>query len=202
MLNQFRVPFVKMWSPSFVPKPDDWGDHIDVVGAFFVDQSSGKDKASSFTPPQRLVQWLASGEAPVFIGFGSMVIEDTQALAGIIVAAAEKVGCRIIVQSSWSTMNGITSVEDADEGVLERKVVGIGRIPHDWLMPQMCAVVHHGGAGTVAAGLRAGKPTFVCPFFGDQFFWVRRCACTCDDAVPFMTRNPIQPMYVCVTGWL
>jgi sterol 3beta-glucosyltransferase len=43
--------------------------------------------------------------------------------------------------------------------------------PHDWLFPRVSAVVHHGGAGTTAAGLRAGRPTVVCPFVGDQPFW-------------------------------
>jgi hypothetical protein len=68
-------------------------------------------------------------------------------------------------QSSWSALDGLSSEPQA-------RVFGLGPCPHDWLMPQMAAVVHHGGAGTVAAGLRFGKPTFVVPFFGDQHFWV------------------------------
>ena len=68
-------------------------------------------------------------------------------------------------QSSWSALNGLSSEP-------QTRVFGLGPCPHDWLMPQMAAVVHHGGAGTVAAGLRFGKPTFVVPFFGDQHFWV------------------------------
>lgn len=48
------------------------------------------------------------------------------------------------------------------------------RAPHGWLFPRMAAVVHHGGAGTTAAGLLAGRPTVVCPFFADQPFWGQR----------------------------
>ena len=50
----------------------------------------------------------------------------------------------------------------------------IEAVPHDWLFERVTAVVHHGGAGTTAAGLRAGKPTVICPFMGDQPFWGRR----------------------------
>lgn len=58
--------------------------------------------------------------------------------------------------------------------VLPEGVYGLESVPHDWLFPRVAAVVHHGGAGTTAAGLRAGKPSVLCPFYGDQAFWARR----------------------------
>merc|ERR1711920_34420 len=81
-----------------------------------------------------------------------------------IVAAAKATESRVLIQSSWSDMND-RSVEIPDN------VFFLGNCPHDWLMPRMSAVVHHGGAGTLAAGLFAAKPTMVVPFCGDQFFW-------------------------------
>lgn len=95
------------------------------------------------------------------VGFGSMVIEDPKALARMIMAAADGTGVRVLVQSNWSKIEVGSHPSCFD----------VGPCPHDWLLPQVGAVVHHGGAGTTAAGLRYGKPTLVCPFFGDQYFW-------------------------------
>lgn len=60
--------------------------------------------------------------------------------------------------------------------VLADTVFRVDSIPHAWLFPRVAAVVHHGGAGTTAAGLRAGVPSIVIPFFGDQPFWGQRLA--------------------------
>ena len=153
-----KLPFSAMWSPAFVPKPDDWPDQCAVVGTFVVDQK----KSFDVTPFTATDEWLKAGEKPIFIGFGSMVIQDTSKLEEIIKAAAHKTGRRVIVQSSWSKMD----VEDGSD-ILRN----IGPCPHDWLLPLCSAVIHHGGAGTTAAGLRFGLPTLVCPFFADQFMW-------------------------------
>jgi len=157
VLNDKMVPFVKMWSPSLVPKPEDWGENVDVVGNFFL------HTASEYTPPRDLEAFLAEGSAPIFVGFGSMMIEDTAGLTKLIISAAEQTSARVVIQSSWSELR--------PEGGLPEGIFCLGPAPHDWLLPRMAAVVHHGGAGTVAAGLQCGRPTFVCPFFGDQHFW-------------------------------
>ena len=99
------------------------------------------------------------------------VIERPAELLETVVGAALATGMRVILQSGWTTFE--TARDD-----LPPHVHIVGNCPHDWLFLRVAAVVHHGGAGTVAAGLRAGKPTLVCPFFGDQFFWgamVARC---------------------------
>ena len=158
LLSRLQVPFSYMWSPSFVPKPADWPAYVEVVGAFTAGAGApGIDER----PYAALLEWLRGGAAPVFVGFGSMVISDTAALSKLIVAAARASGQRVLVQSGWSKMD----VGD------EPLCFDVGPVSHDWLLPQVAAVVHHGGAGTTAAGLRYGKPTLVCPFFGDQFFW-------------------------------
>jgi sterol 3beta-glucosyltransferase len=151
-----NVPFSAMWSPSFVPKPDDWPEQCRVVGTFAQDQK----KACIIDETQfaDLIEWLKQGEKPVFIGFGSMVIKDTSRLETIIMEAARATNTRIVVQSSWSKMD-VSS---------EPLCHNVGPVAHDWLLPQCCAVVHHGGAGTTAAGLRYGLPNFICPFFGGK----------------------------------
>ena len=108
-----------------------------------------------------VIQWLKEGDSPIFIGFGSMVIKDTSLLSNIIMESARAANARVIVQSNWSKLNV------SEEPLCK----DIGPAPHDWLLPQCCAVIHHGGAGTTAAGLRYGLPTLVCPFFADQFMW-------------------------------
>mmetsp|Transcript_15767 Transcript_15767/g.24524 ORF Transcript_15767/g.24524 Transcript_15767/m.24524 type:complete len:798 (-) Transcript_15767:111-2504(-) len=159
LIPNSRIPFSAMWSPSFVPKPEDWPDHCRVVGTFFAPQ--GAQKELDTTPFADVIDWLAAGTPPVFMGFGSMVIEDTAKLEKMIMAAAKKSGTRVLVQSSWSKL-------DVSK---EPLCFNIGPAPHDWLLPQTAAVIHHGGAGTTAAGLRFGLPTFICPFFADQFMW-------------------------------
>ena len=74
------------------------GDHIDIVGNFFVDQSSGKEGKPPYQPPDDLKKWLEAGEPPVFVGFGSMVIADTASLVEMILSAAEETGARVLVQ--------------------------------------------------------------------------------------------------------
>lgn len=158
LVTSSKIPFSAMWSPAFVPKPPDWPPQVEVVGTFFIDQKKNFD----VTPFAELESWLKNGEPPIFIGFGSMVIKDPQKLADLIKAAAHETNYRIVVQSSWS------KIEVEDDSDLLRNV---GPCPHDWLLPQCRAVVHHGGAGTTAAGLRYGLPSMVCPFFADQFMW-------------------------------
>jgi hypothetical protein len=155
---QSRIPFSAMWSPSFVPTPQDWPKQCRVVGAFMKDIDDAHVNEEEF---KDVISWLHSGSKPVFIGFGSMIIDDTTKLSAIIMGAAKKNNCRILVQSGWAAM-------DVSKEPLCHNV---GPCSHDWLLPRCCAVIHHGGAGTTAAGLRHGLPTFVCPFFADQFMW-------------------------------
>ena len=161
-ISDCDVPFSAMWSPSFVPKPEDWPEQVRVVGTFTQNNKKTANKALvDETKFESLIRWLMDGEKPVFIGFGSMVINDTERLQDIIMTASRKLNTRIVVQSSWSKLD-VSG---------EPNCHNVGPVAHDWLLPLCCAVVHHGGAGTTAAGLRYGLPTFVCPFFADQYMW-------------------------------
>ena len=106
--------------------------------------------------------FLDAGAPPIYVGFGSAIVEDAEAISRTIFAAFEKAGVRGVVSEGWSHLGGAAPPPN---------VHLIGDVPHDWLFPRCSAVCHHGGAGTTAAGLRAGLPTVVVPFFGDQFFW-------------------------------
>jgi len=160
--NSLCKPFTHLFYHS---PTNSWPQQVRVVGTFtdkkVVEQSIRKQ--FDVTPFRDLIAWLdqPGQPAPIFVGFGSMVIDDPTHLAELIMSAADKAQCRVVVQSSWTKIDVSAS----------SKCHMVGPCPHDWLLPQMCAVVHHGGAGTTAAGLRWSKPTFICPFFGDQHMW-------------------------------
>jgi UDP:flavonoid glycosyltransferase YjiC (YdhE family) len=160
MLLDLDIPHSFMWSPSLVPKPFDWGDLYDVVGTVTL-----KGDGSSYTPSPELEAFLGHDGGPIFVGFGSMMLEDPRATTKMIIEAAQQANVRVLIQSSWTDMAGDLEIP--------ANVCFVGNCPHDWLLPRCSAVVHHGGAGTTAGGLLAGKPTFIVPFFGDQPFWGR-----------------------------
>ena len=161
LLDDNEVPYTYLWPPSLVPKPADWGPHIDLANFIFYDQ------AQTYEPPRALLDFLAAGEAPIYVGFGSVIAEDPVALRRTIFAALDKAGARGSLSDGWAHLGGEAPPSN---------VFLIGDAPHDWLFARCRAVCHHGGAGTTAAGLRAGLPTVVVPFFGDQFFWGRVAA--------------------------
>lgn len=170
LVHQHQVPFAYLWSPHILPRPEDYGAHVDVTGTIF------NNDTGSYDPPADFLEWLDAGEKPVFVGFGSMIVEKPQELAEVILEAAIQSGTRVVLQSSWSELtNGKEgqATEEQEEAERRRMVYYLGNCPHDWLFTRVCAVVHHGGAGTVAAGLRAGLPTMICPFFGDQHLWAQ-----------------------------
>lgn len=152
-----RVPYSYLWSPGLVPKPPDWGPEIDVVGYVFL------ELASSYKPPESLTQFLEAGEPPVYIGFGSIVVDNADKFTALIFEAVKRAGVRALVSKGWGNLG--------DEGNTPDNIYMLGDTPHDWLFPRVSAVVHHGGAGSTAAGLKCGKPTLIVPFFADQPFW-------------------------------
>ncbi|KAL2644152.1 hypothetical protein R1flu_011739 [Riccia fluitans] len=152
-----ELPTGYIWSPHLVPKPRDWGPLIDVVGFCFL------NLAQDYKPPQDLVDWLAAGPAPIYVGFGSLPVVDPKGMTEIIIKALKETKQRGIIYKGWGGIGDLKEVG--------KDIYLVEDCPHDWLFKHCVAVVHHGGAGTTAAGLKAGCPTTVVPFFGDQPFW-------------------------------
>ncbi len=155
-----RYPILYGFSPSVIAKPSDWRN-THVTGYWFLDE------ALDWTPPEALLDFLQNGSPPIFIGFGSMVSRNPEETADLVLQAIDLTGQRTILQSGWGGLS---------KSDLPDTVFMVDSIPHSWLFPRVAAVVHHGGAGTTAAGFRAGVPSIVIPFFGDQFFWGQRVA--------------------------
>lgn len=151
-----HVPFTYMWSPGLIPKPEDWGEEIDISGFVFL------DLASSFTPPEDLVEFLGAGEMPIYIGFGSIVVDDPDHFTEMIFEAVKLAGVRALVSKGWGGLG---------QDNVPENIYMLENTPHDWLFPRIRACIIHGGAGTTAIALKCGKPTMVVPFFGDQYFW-------------------------------
>lgn len=163
-----KVPFLYNFSPSVVVPPLDYSDWIRVTGYWFLDEGT------DWKPPTDLVDFIAKARADekkiVYIGFGSIVVSDSKKMTQTIVDSVLKADVRCILSKGWSDRldkKGSTEPEIP----LPDEVFLIKSAPHDWLFKQIDAASHHGGAGTTGASLRAGIPTIIKPFFGDQFFF-------------------------------
>ena len=150
------VPVVHGFSPALIPRPSDWPAHVEVTGTWTTPADGEL--------PAEVAAFLDDGPAPVYIGFGSMPVTEPERVGSIIAGALRRSGRRAIVSGLRAD-----ALERAGGSVLT-----VDGVPHDALFERLAGVVHHGGAGTVDAGLRAGRPTLVVPFVFDQFFWARR----------------------------
>jgi sterol 3beta-glucosyltransferase len=159
MADGSPIPVLHGYSESVWPRPQDWPETAFVTGYWFFDQDEDWGK------PEALETFIKAGAPPVYVGFGSMAGRKPDQITNIIVEALQKAKVRGIIATGW----GGLSVDDLPETIYK-----IEKAPHDWLFSQVAAVVHHGGAGTTAAGLRAGKPSVICPFLIDQPLWGAR----------------------------
>jgi sterol 3beta-glucosyltransferase len=145
------------YSPSLVPTPRDWPPEAVATGYWMRE----RDGAAEPVDPG-LESFVAAGGPPIYVGFGSSVGPDPAQLGAVVIRAVRQAGVRAVIATGWGGMSDVNA--SADVRVVERA-------PHGSLFPRLAAVVHHGGAGTTAAGLVAARPTVVCPFQGDQHFW-------------------------------
>jgi len=150
-----KVPIIYGFSKYVLPKPKDWGAHLHVTGYWFVDDPGWR-------PPRELTNFMDHGPKPIYIGFGSMVDAEAIKTTDLVLKALHITGQRAILHGGWS---------DLGSSSLPETVHKISDVPHSWLFPRLAAIVHHGGAGTTAAALRAGVPSVIVPYFADQPFW-------------------------------
>ncbi len=167
----FGPPFGKQVSPGHptvvscsdhvFPRPADWPEHVHNTGFWFLDDEP------DWQPSEALHAFLEAGPPPVYVGFGSVADPAESArTTELVIAALRRAGQRGVLASGW---NGMSTREP-----LPKDIFMLESAPHAWLFPRMAAVVHHGGAGTTAAGFRAGVPAVIIPHGNDQFAWGQR----------------------------
>lgn len=162
-LYRQNIPQIYGYSPMVVPKPRDWLENFTVSGYWFLDQMDQSQQANG------LSEFIDKGPTPVYIGFGSVVGNQTAHLTKIVLDAIKFSGQRAIIAKGWGGIEiGLGNQQ------MDKKIFMIDHVPHEWLFPKMSAIIHHGGAGTTAAALRAGVPSIIVPFSGDQPFWGER----------------------------
>lgn len=155
------MPVVYGYSEQFFRRPAEWPANVQVTGHWSVPNDA------NWTPPDDLVAFINAGPPPVYVGFGSMKDASTaNETLDIVSEAIKQVNQRAVVALGWNTLHG--AVPSPNHLFL------VESAPHAWLFPRMAAVVHHGGAGTTAAGLMAGKPTIIIPHSADQPAWGKR----------------------------
>lgn len=153
------LPTLLAYSPAVVPHPDDWPANAHTTGYWFLNE------VDDWRPPESLQRFLEAGPPPIYIGFGSMTGRNPERLTRLIRDAVAQSGERALVAAGWSGLGA---------GLVADGLLPIGSTSHPWLFARVAGVVHHGGAGTTAAGLRAGRPTLIVPHFADQPFWGQR----------------------------
>jgi len=159
--DMFSSPIPRLYgfSLNVIPKPKEWSEQAIVTGYWFLEQTA------DWHPPNALIDFLESGPPPISIGFGSMVANNKEKIAEISIQALTRAKQRGILLTGWGGLHYDN---------LPKSVFTVESVPHEWLFSRVAAVVHHGGAGTTAAGLRAGVPTIIVPFMTDQPFWGKR----------------------------
>lgn len=157
--GRLNTPHLMGFSRHVVPPAPDWPPHAVVTGYWFLDEEAG------WQPSSELSRFLEAGDPPVYIGFGSMPHRDSLTTITLIQQAVQQAGQRAIIGLGWNQSRLLP---------LPDNLFIMQTAPHYWLFPQMAAVVHHGGAGTTAEGLRAGRPTLIVPHMADQPYWGRR----------------------------
>jgi sterol 3beta-glucosyltransferase len=152
------TPILCAWSHSLLPPSKEWSANVHVTGYFFFDETE------DYQPPPELQNFLDAGGTPICVSFGSMVNRDAEKIDSIIRDALAKTNNRGIILSGWGSAHKTSSND----------LLYLESAPHDWLLPRCSMLIHHSGAGTVAAALRAGLPQVIVPFMTDQPFWARR----------------------------
>lgn len=153
------TPLLFAVSPTVLPPAREWANRVRVTGYFFL------DSPADYQPPSELRRFLEAGPEPVCVTFGSMIHREVNRISKSVLESLRATGNRAIILTGWDGWMGKKSTDE---------VLFLESAPHDWLLPRCKAVIHHGGAGTTGAGLRAGIPNIVVPFAGDQMFWGKR----------------------------
>ncbi|QFT33152.1 Desosaminyl transferase EryCIII precursor [Labrenzia sp. THAF82] len=157
------APALQAFSKALVPTPEDWSEENIACGYWLTETDA------AYRPPADLQQFLQDDSSPVYLGFGSMPSKDPEKLTKTVLASLKNTGQRAVLATGWGGL-----VKENLPTEMADRLFLIDKAPHSWLFPRCSAVVHHGGAGTTHEALRWGKPSLICPVFGDQPFWGSR----------------------------
>ncbi|MDA0634406.1 glycosyltransferase [Nonomuraea sp. MCN248] len=173
--ESMRWPVFHGVSPLVVPRPADWRPGLEITGYWWPLRPRG------WQPDPVLRDFLASGPAPAFVGFGSLAGARAEEYTELAVRALRRAGLRGVLQTGL-------------RGRMSDDVLGVGDVPHDWLFPRVTAVAHHCGGGTTGAGVRAGVPAVAVPVMNDQPFWASRLMAlgVAPAAIPFRRLTPAR----------
>lgn len=167
-----RTPILCAWSPSVLPPSSDWTSKVHITGYYFL-------STDAYQPPAELQSFLGTGKPPACITFGSMVNRHAERIDNIVRESLAKTGNRGIILSGWSGVQRSSSND----------LLYLDSVPHSWLLARCHMIIHHGGAGTTAAGLRAGIPNIIVPFMADQPFWGMRVHAIGAGTKPIRVKN-------------
>jgi sterol 3beta-glucosyltransferase len=172
--DRAATPLIFAISPVVLSQPLEWNQpHIHVTGYFFLDHPE-------YQPPEELSRFLKQGDPPVCVTFGSMVNREAEHIGRAALEAVLKTNRRAIFLTGWGGWQPATPLE---------KTLFLDAAPHDWLFPRCHTIVHHGGAGTTAAALRAGVPSIIVPHAADQPFWGSRVAAIGAGPAPIQVKS-------------
>ncbi|ARV46680.1 glycosyltransferase [Bacillus inaquosorum] len=180
VLNGKLIPVLYGCSPSIIPFDQQWKGHVSMQGFWFLAEDD-------WNPPPELLHFLEAGPPPFTVSFSSMPLQNPDHTLNMLQQAFKETGQRAILLTGSS---GIKQMTDSPH------IYTAGSIPHGWIFPQSRAVIHHGGAGTTAAALKAGKPMVICPFSGDQPFWARKTRDIGVAAAPLKERDMTVAAFV------
>lgn len=165
--------FIYAFSRFVMPKPADWGSNTRITGYFFPEKEPD-------TPDRSLIEFIESGDKPVFIGFSSTVLHEPGKISAILTDVFERLKKRVVLATGWSGMHDIDFPENFYK---------VPSVPHNSIFPKMSLIIHHGGAGSTGAAFRAGVPAIVIPFAADQYFWGLQVEKTGCGPSPLPARN-------------
>jgi len=154
--NGRQLPVLYCYSEMLIPSPPDWDRSICVSGYWSLPVDT------TWLPPQALLDYLQSGPPPVFIGFSSTIGPSPEKVTELVAKAIREIPHRVIVGGGWGGLHNVNLPDSA---------FFVENVPHQWLFPYLSVVVHHGGTGTLAAAIKAGRPSVICPLGAEQAFW-------------------------------
>ncbi len=154
-----RPPVLFAYSPNVLPLPPDWPAGASVTGYWHLKPPEG------WNPPADLRRFLETDPPPIYFGVGSMKTSRLSGLVQLVVRSLQMTGQRAVLGVPREALEGLVEPD---------RVCCAEGVPHEWLFPRTCLVVHHGGAGTTGAAIRSGVPSTAVPFGADQAFWARR----------------------------